>query len=678
MNIPIPEARPPQRGLEALAYGIVETVREPLLVLDGGLRVQAANPAFYRTFQVSPAETLGRLLYTLGNGQWDLPALRKLLEEALPQRGHFEDFPVEQLFPRIGHRSLVLNGRRVFEAGSLSPNILLAIEDVTGQRRASRPDCESSRGDLAVLRDITEAKRGDEARRQLQAERDQLLERLQLVFDRMPIGWILTSPESRFIGWNPAAEKIFGFTRDEALGRTPYELIVTPANRSTVEDIIRRLLAGDMAAHTIGESLTKGGGKVWCEWYNTPLRRADGAVDGMLSMVIDATQRHHLEEQCRQAQKMEAVGRLAGGVAHDFNNLLTIINGYSELLLGSLPADSPARSLLAEIKKAGERSAALTRQLLAFSRRQFLAPRVLDLKVTVGDIEKMLRRVIGEEIELHTDLQPGLGKVRADAGQVDEVIMNLAVNARDAMPRGGRLTILTRDVELLGQQLPAEVAPGPYVMLAVADTGCGMSPEVRARIFEPFFTTKEVGQGIGLGLATVYGIVKQSGGHIDVASQPGRGTTFRLYLPRAEEPDRQRRSEPGTVPLPGGKETVLLVEDEDVVRSLSRFVLEGKGYTVLEARNGEEALRVSQGHAGPIHLLVSDVVMPQLGGRPLAERLAHRHPGMKVLYLLGYTDDAVVRHGVQEDEVNFLQKPYSPTALAAKVREVLDSAGAGR
>jgi nitrogen-specific signal transduction histidine kinase/CheY-like chemotaxis protein len=394
-----------------------------------------------------------------------------------------------------------------------------------------------------------------------------------------------------------------------------------------------------------------------------------------VSLAQDITERRRLEEQYLQAQKMEAIGRLAGGVAHDFNNILTIITGYGDLLFGSLPEDSRAREMAAEVTRAGERAASLTRQLLAFSRQQLVAPRVLDLNAVVTDLERMLRRIIGEDIDLSCRLQPCLGSVKADQGQIEQVLMNLAVNARDAMPTGGKLTLETRKVELDAAYVRthAEARPGPHVLLAVSDTGHGMTAEVKARLFEPFFTTKEKGKGTGLGLATVYGIVKQAGGHVGVYSEVGLGTTFKVYLPRVQEAASRGRSHAGQVVLPRGTETLLLVEDEAAVRALTRHVLGGCGFTILEADDGREALRTAQEHEGPIHLLVTDVVLPDLGGRVLVEQLLSVRPQMRVLYVSGYTDDAVVRHGILEDQVHFLSKPFSPAVLAQKVREVLDS-----
>ncbi|MGH7171399.1 MAG: HDOD domain-containing protein [Gemmataceae bacterium] len=383
------------------------------------------------------------------------------------------------------------------------------------------------------------------------------------------------------------------------------------------------------------------------------------------------------EEQLRQAQKMEAIGQLAGGVAHDFNNLLTIISGYSDLLLNGIlgPQDS-AREAVTEIRKAAERATTLTRQLLAFSRRQVLNPQVLVLNSVIQDMDKMLRRLIGEDVQLASLLAANLDAVKADPGQIEQVLLNLAVNARDAMPQGGRLTLETANVvldETYTRSHPG-IQPGPFVMLAVTDSGCGMDEATQARIFEPFFTTKGAGKGTGLGLATVYGIVKQSGGSIYVYSEVGRGTSFKVYLPRTEETSIAHLRPAGPTPpaRAGGQETLLIVEDDDSVRALTRTVLRGHSYNVIEAVDAEEALRWVEEHPQPIHLLVTDVVMPGMSGRALAERLSASRPELKVLYVSGYTDDAVVRHGLLEAEIAFLQKPFTPDALARKVRELLD------
>ncbi|MFA6108250.1 MAG: response regulator [Candidatus Latescibacterota bacterium] len=390
-----------------------------------------------------------------------------------------------------------------------------------------------------------------------------------------------------------------------------------------------------------------------------------------------AAVRAQLEDQLRQAQKMEALGRLAGGVAHDFNNMLTIINGYSELILDRLPAGDPLLADVTAIREAGERAAGLTAELLAFGRRQVLDYRVLDLAVEVPRTCTMVQRLIGEDIELTTAIPPGPHCVKTDPEGLVRILINLAANARDAMPQGGRLEIEVGEVELDAAyaQTHLEAMPGRYVRLRVRDSGCGMSEEVRVRIFEPFFTTKPKGQGSGLGLSVVYGVVNQSGGHVEVVSAPGAGTTVDVYLPR-QTPVVPATTKPSTTPEPSragtGAETVLLVEDDDVVRELARRILLDRGYRVLEARRGEEALVVFELHDGPLHLLLTDVVMPHMSGRELADLLRRARPDLKVLYISGYTDDTVLRYGVERVGVHLLQKPFAPEALAAKVRLVLD------
>jgi signal transduction histidine kinase/CheY-like chemotaxis protein len=385
----------------------------------------------------------------------------------------------------------------------------------------------------------------------------------------------------------------------------------------------------------------------------------------------------HSEEQLRQSQKMEAVGRLAGGIAHDFNNLLTAITGYGDLLLRRLGEGSPQRREAQAISKAAQRATELTAQLLAFSRQQVLQPRVLDLREIVSEIGMMLERVIGEHIELVTEVAPEIGAVRADPGQVHQVLLNLAVNAHDAMPEGGKLTIAACNVTVTSGHATstAGVPPGAYVMLVVKDTGCGMDEATRARMFEPFFTTKVPGKGTGLGLSTVYGIVKQSGGHITVDSAPGRGSTFHVYFPEVVgvvvEPLRRSEEEP--LESTSGTETILLVEDDDSVRDLAREVLELSGYTVCQARNGLEALSVLEAGAEPIDLMVTDLVMPQLGGRDLVQRVAPAHPELRVLYLSGYADSDAQQKGLLDAGSFFLQKPFTPDALSRKVREALDA-----
>ena len=501
------------------AMSIVETVRQPLLVLDTDLRIRMANRAFYRTFQASPLEAEGEVIYSLSRGSWDIPGLRDSLDGLLQDGNSFPDLEVEQDFPSIGRRSLVLGGCRI----NYLKMILLAVDDITERKLAQQ--------DL-----------------------------------------------------------------------------------------------------------------------------------------------HKSEEHLRQSQKMEFVGRLAGGIAHDFNNLLTGIIGYSSLLYERLAGDEVAIQQVLQIRTASERAATLTQQLLAVSRRQVLQPKVLDLNAIVADFDGMLRHLVGERIKVVVDCEPALWQVRADPGEIGRAIMNLSLNARDAMPEGGTLTIQTANVTVTGADAPTqELAQGRYVMMAVHDTGVGIDAEVRAQIFEPFFTTKEIGKGTGLGLATVLGIVEQSSGVIRCESEPGRGTTFTIFLPAVHETvDKGPRPAGGLAEAPKGSEVILLVEDEDMLRVLARTILEKSGYVVYEARNGQEGLALCKSHEGTIDLLVSDVVMPELGGRELAEGALRLRPGMKVMFMSGHTQDVLLKEGVQKGTA-FLQKPFTPVGLAQKVRETLDS-----
>jgi nitrogen-specific signal transduction histidine kinase len=404
------------------------------------------------------------------------------------------------------------------------------------------------------------------------------------------------------------------------------------------------------------------------------LRDPAGAEIGTLGVLKDIGERRRLEEQLRQSQKMEAVGRLAGGIAHDFNNLLTVIAGRAQLILSRLRPEEPIHRDASLVRSTADRAAALTQQLLAFSRKQVLQPQVLNLNKVVTGMEPMLGRLIGEDIDLAVIPVEQPGRVKADPAQIEQVIVNLVVNARDAMPEGGRLTVETADVELDAASASRHfsVPAGAYVVLAVTDTGTGMDEATRTRVFEPFFTTKEPGKGTGLGLSTVYGIVKQSGGDIQLESEVGRGTRFKIYLPRVVEPAAPEEARPVPAPVPRGDETVLLVEDEPEVRDLAREILEASGYTVLQACDPQDALLIAERHGGPIHLLLTDVIMPRQSGRALAERLRPLRPELQVLFMSGYTNEAIVRHGVLEPGTLFIQKPFTPEGLGRKVREALD------
>jgi len=494
------------------------------------------------------------------------------------------------------------------------------------------------------------------------------------ILKQMPDAITLVDLEGNTLRWMGKAEEIFGYTAEEAVGR-PINFLQRPGMGEAVTAKI-----GESIQETgkfLGEipCVRKDGSEVPIEITATLIFDKEGNPIASIGINKDITERKQLEERLRQTQKMEAVGVLAGGVAHDFNNILTAILGYSELLLRDLAPNNPIHQGIEEIQKAGERAASLTRQLLAFSRKQVLQPKTLDLNLAVTDMERMLHRLIGEDIELLTILAPRLGKVMADPGQMDQVIMNLAVNGRDAMPYGGKLTIETKNITLKEDHARqySGVPPGKYVMLAISDTGQGMDAETQVRIFEPFFTTKEVDKGTGMGLATAHGIIRQSGGYIWVYSEPEQGTTFKIYLPRIEEIEEGGQQEHMLAKPPPGEESILVVEDNQLVRDLAARVLKTEGYTVLTASDGKEGLRVAERHKDPIHLLLTDVVMPSgMSGRDLAERLATTRPTTKILYMSGYTDNAIVHHGVLDHDLEFLQKPFSPDALLRKIREVLD------
>jgi two-component system cell cycle sensor histidine kinase/response regulator CckA len=467
-------------------------------------------------------------------------------------------------------------------------------------------------------------------------------------------------------------ERMTGYAAAEVTGKNCRFLQGKDTDPDAVSAVRAAVAAGEPCTVEL-LNYKKDGTPFWNELSVSPVRGDDGAVTHFVGVQTDVTERRNLEARYRQAQKMEAVGQLAGGVAHDFNNLLTVINGYSEMVQGMLGEGDPIREMVAEVRHAGERATGLTGQLLAFSRQSVLEPRVVELNDLVADTSKMLKRLIGEDIGLATALAPGAGRVRVDPGQFGQVLMNLAVNARDAMPAGGKLTIETRGVALDAAYAEShpDARPGRYVLTAVSDTGTGMPEEVRARVFEPFFTTKGVGRGTGLGLSTVYGIVKQSGGFVEVYSEVGVGTTFKVYLPAAG-PGADGAAAPGFAPTRGGAEVVLLVEDQSDVRRFTRVALESYGYAVVEAADGPAALAAAARPEPRIDLLLTDVVMPGMSGRQVAEALRARRPDLRVLYVSGYTDDAVVRHGILQADVAFLRKPFTPMALAQKVREVLD------
>ncbi len=473
---------------------------------------------------------------------------------------------------------------------------------------------------------------------------------------------------------NPAALRMLGYELGELRGADLAMLVERPV--AGANGRVRDALAANTTFRSHDQVFWRKDGSCFpIEFTSTPIREHDRQI-GSVFVFKDISQRKALEEQYRQSQKLQAVGQLAGGIAHDFNNLLTVISGYADLLAANPALDAKGQEAVREVQGAANRAITVTRQLLAFGRKQMIQPKPMDPNAVIAEMAKLIRRVIGEDITLVTDLADGLAPVTADPGTVDQVILNLAVNARDAMPRGGTLTIKTREVTL-DQAAAARqpgLRPGRYALLSVADTGHGMDAQTKARIFEPFFTTKQVGKGTGLGLATVYGIVTAHGGHVDVQSTVGRGTVFRVFWPRSAGPVKGGSNHDMEVTVRGGTETILLVEDEDSVRGLAKTVLDSYGYTVIEARDGVEAEQVGRRGKEYLHLMVTDVVMPGITGLELAARLAPVRPEMRVLFMSGYADDAIVRRGGRlAEEAAFLQKPFTPEVLARQVREVLDA-----
>lgn len=547
------------------------------------------------------------------------------------------------------------------------------IYEFTALRKdGSKVECEASvtyvdyKEDFAtqgIIRDITSRKRAEEEIRKL----DQAVE-------QSPVSVMITDLDGTVEYVNQRFFMTTGYHPDEIIGKNPRILKSGEMDAEGYKKLWDTIISGDTWNGEF-HNRKKNGELFWEETIIAPMLNQRGEPTHYLALKEDITERKKLEEQFRQAQKMEAVGHLAGGIAHDFNNLLTVINGFSELLLAKLTKDDPMFKDLQQIKQAGLRAGALTRQLLAFSRKQILRPEVLDMNNLVMNMEKMLTRLITENIDLTTIYTPNLKRVKMDPGQLEQVLMNLVVNARDAMPDGGSLTIETSNLYLDDEYVfHHEGTPtGWYVLLDISDSGCGMDRETQKHIFEPFFTTKEKGKGTGLGLSTVYGIIKQSGGNIWVYSEPGIGTTFKIYLPALEQ-DEKKPGEPAEIERSlQGTETILVVEDENAVRELTRQTLKKYGYTVISAENSEAALDLLKKSLPDIQLILTDVIMPGMNGRALAQEAKKLQPNLKILFMSGYTDDAIVRHGVLEDGVDFIHKPFSTRSLTQKIREILDA-----
>lgn len=625
---------------QMLLSAVLDHMMDGIVGLNEQGIIQSFNAAAEMQFGYKASEVLGQ-------------NVKLLMPE--PYRSEHDGYLAN--YVRTGKAKIICIGRQVVarrKDGSTFP-IDLGVSEffLEGQRHFT-----------GIVRDITEQQKKDNALRL----RDQAIQAVSQ-------GILITDPnqpDNPIIYASAGFERMTGYHADELLGRNCRLLQGAETDPETVRKLREAIRAGLGCSVEI-LNYRKDGTPFWNALDVTPVRDEQGHLVHFVGVQADVSERRSLEHQVRQSQKMDAFGQLAGGIAHDFNNLLTIISGYSEILLEMLASNDPMRSSVKAISEAGERAASLTQQLLSFSRKTVLAPRVLDLNTVVNDAEKMLRRMIGEDVLLTAVLDPRIGSVEVDPNQMGQVLMNLAVNARDAMPQGGKLTIETKNIELDEAYVNThiEIPAGRYVLLAVSDNGTGMTPDVKARIFEPFFTTKGVGKGTGLGLSVVHGIVKQGNGHIGAYSELGIGTTFKIYFPVVVE----AVASPATtdqIQVSRGSETVLLVEDEDSVREMASLALKSKGYTVLSAASGKEAIGIVHKHPDGIDILVTDVVMPEMNGRQLAEALQPRFPQMKLLYVSGYTDDAVVRHGILQAEVAFHQKPYTPMTLLRKIRQVLD------
>jgi PAS domain S-box-containing protein len=639
-KIHAPSARQTQTALrasEARYRRLFESAKDGILILDADNgRIVDVNPFMVKLLGYSHAEFLGKELWQIGFFEDAVASKLTFLE--LQDKGYvrYEDLPLKTAAKRHIDVEFVSNVYQVNHKKVIQCNI----------------------------RVITQRKEAEEALRNSEGLNRNLVEHL-------PHRIVVKDRNSVVLFCNANYAKNLSLPREDIIGKDAFALY--PRELAEAYQADDQAVIASEQIKDFEERYEVGGEERWVHTVKVPYRDEQGNVIGVLGVFEDVTERKQLEEQFRQSQKLEGIGRLAGGVAHDFNNLLTGILGYCDLLTSELRQDDPLAADIDQIRKCGERGANLTRQLLAFSRKQVLEVRVLDLNALVAESQSMLQRLIGEDIELQTVLAASLGRVKADQGQIEQVIMNLVVNARDAMPDGGKITLETANAELDEHYAGSHLAviPGSYVMLAVTDAGCGMDEATKTRLFEPFFTTKEPGKGTGLGLASVYGIVKQNSGNVWCYSELGQGTIFKIYLPRVEESSEIIATESTAAATPGS-ETVLLAEDDELVRNLIVQMLTRNGYEVISTKNGAEAIRECEHSPGPIHLLITDVVMPGMSGNQLNQRLAELRPEMRVLFMSGYTGDAMLQHGMLAEEMPFLQKPFTRDSLNRKVREILD------
>lgn len=614
---------------------IVETVREPLLVLDADLRVLEANRSFYKTFKVLPEETVGNLIYDLGNRQWDIPLLQTLLEEILRKNNQFDDYEVEHNFSVVGHKIMLLNARRILHHEKGSQLILLAIEDIT-------------------------------ARRQMEKDLRDYEERFRRLFETSKDGLLLIDKENaNIVNANPAIVTMLGYCSGECIGKQLKDIGLLKDKGDFAETLRDLVHAGFINYENVFAETKQG------ERIDVDIHLVDRAKFIQCN-VRDISERKKVSAQLLQSQKMEAVGQLVGGIAHDFNNILTAIISYGVLLHKKIAASDPLQEYVEQILASSDRAAALTHSLLAFSRKQVMEMRHADINKIIFDIKKILDRLIGEDIEVEIHMVADELIANVDIGQIEQVLLNLATNARDAMPGGGVLTISTEQVQIDSGFIQANGygKVGNYTVISVSDTGTGMDEKTIEHIFEPFFTTKEVGKGTGLGLAMVFGIIKQHNGFVKVLSKPGAGAIFKLFLPVVLTKD-EIIEKIKSAPVSSGQETILLAEDDLALRNILKIFLEQYGYHVLEAIDGEDALQVFSENSA-INLIITDMIMPKMPGNVVFEKARTLRPDIKCLFMSGYSSEIIQRFGVFKEKVDYLAKPFNPHDLVRKVREVLD------
>lgn len=740
---------------------IFHTVRDAILILDENMQVLAANRSFFTIFKVDAENTIGSLLYDLGNGQWDIPHLRVLLEDILPKNDTVDDYEIEHDFESIGRKTMLLNACKIREKKDCQPIILLAIEDITERKRLenllseseeryrrifetasdgilllekrgghivhANPASEKMLGyskeeyfgkkleDIGIpidmsdfpvimqslkmsgilnyddvevktrsghsistdiylvdraslaqcnIRDVTERKRAAEKLAEEKAFTENALNAMTDAFYVFDI-------EGKFLRWNKTLSAVTGYLDSEILSMKPVDFFRTD-DMARVSEAIRKAYEGNASIEAV--LVAKDGRQIPYEFSATRLNDAQGKLIGISGVGRDISERKKLESQLRHAQKMEAVGTLAGGIAHDFNNILNVILGYGTLIMDSLDVDSPLKGQMREVLNAADRAASLTKRLLVFSRKQVVEVKPFDINELILGLQKMLVRIIRENIDFTLNLTDRPLIVPIDAGQIEQVLINLVTNARDAMPECGRLTISTGLFEVDDAYVAAYGygKPGRYALVTVADTGQGMESETLKRIFEPFFTTKGIGEGTGLGLSMCYGIIKQHSGFINVYSESGQGTVFKIYLPLSEETSHPGKKTEAVVSVRGGSETILFAEDDASVRAMTRIVLESYGYTVIPAEDGEEAITKFMENREVVSLALLDMIMPKKNGKEVSEVILKENPRIKILFTSGYTMDIIKTRELTENSFDIILKPFQPKGLLIKVREVLD------